>query len=215
MTRKQFFQIFTKSTFFFLLFFSLKISYAEDNLTVLMQSMKTETAVKIAYQEIRTLELMDQPWHGSGYMYSMAPDVMIREQLLPHRVLMGVKGDQLLYFDVDDNVRHQSEMNDDNPYSLNIIIFKALMNADQQLLRDNYLIDLSYSAKRWVMKLKPKKLSNSGMNIVVSGLLNQHVDTISIKQEDGDSSDFILQPQPITDDIIKQINKRYQELRGE
>ncbi len=212
MTKQQLFQ---KITLLFLLFFSLKVSSAEDALTALMQSMKTDTAVKISYQEIRNLQLMEQPWNGSGYMYSMAPDMMIKEQLLPQRVLMGVKGDQLLYFDVLDKVRHQSEMTDDSPYSLNIIIFKALMNADEQLLRKNYLIDLSFSAKRWVMKLKPKKASHSAISIVVSGLLKQQLDTISIKQEDGDSSEFILQKQPITDAIVSEINQRYKELRGE
>jgi hypothetical protein len=187
----------------------------DDALTILMQSMKTDGAVKISYQEIRNLELMEQPWNGSGFMYSMAPDLMIKEQLLPHRVLMGVKGDQLFYFDVVDKVRHQSEMTADNPYGLNIIIFKALMNADEQLLRTHYLIDLSFSAERWVMKLKAKNTNRSKTHIVVSGLLEQQLDTISIKQEDGDSSEFILQKQPMTAEISKQIKLRYQELRGE
>lgn len=194
---------------------SLSVSFAEDDLTSLMQSLKTDKAVKIAYKEIRHLELLDQPWNGSGFMYSMLPDTMIKEQLLPQKILMGVKADQLLYFDIDENVRYQSEMTADSPYSLNIIIFKALMTTDEQLLRNNYLIDLTFSSTRWVMKLKPKNQSKSKMNIVVSGLLKQAVDTISIKSEDGDSSDFILQQQSTTDDIRNEINLRYQQLSGE
>ena len=58
---------------------------AEDSVSSLMHRMKSQTAVKISYQETRILELMEQPWQGSGYMYSMPPDLMIREQLQPQR----------------------------------------------------------------------------------------------------------------------------------
>ena len=111
--------------------FFVNVSYAKDSLTTVMQRMESETAVKIAYQETRVLELMDQPWKGSGFMYSMPPDLMIREQLQPQRLLMAVKGDKMLYYDPGSDVRHQGDMDEDNPLSLNIAVFKALINADE------------------------------------------------------------------------------------
>ncbi len=190
-------------------------SYAEDSLSSLMQRMQSETAVKIAYQEIRTLELMDQPWHGSGYMYSIAPDLMIREQLKPKRLLMGIKADKMFYFDPGHSMHHQTDMDDDNPLSLNIAVFKALVTADEALLRRMYLIEFSNKPARWVMTLKSKLQSQSEFSIVVSGLTEQPADTIIIKQADGDLSEFMLQQVAQGDKVKKVANRLYSELTGE
>ena len=204
-----------KFTFLFFAMLTSSIGHAEDSLSALMQKIKSESAVKIAYQEIRTLELMDQPWHGSGYMYSMSPDIMIREQLLPQRVLMGIKGDKMFYFEPADDVRHQGEMDENDSLSLNFAVFKALINADEILLRKMYLVELSTEPQRWVMSLKPKQDGESGFSIVVSGLLDQQVDTIRIRQADGDLSEFMLQKDSAGDEIKASIDQLYQELRGE
>src|SRR5665811_2460809 len=94
-------------------FMAVNISRADDSLAALMQRMKSDTAVRIAYQETRTLELMEKPWQGSGYLYSLPPDIMIKEQLLPERLLMGIDGDNMFYFDPIKDVRHQGEMDGD------------------------------------------------------------------------------------------------------
>lgn len=203
-------------SYFFAIFAMIisSVGHAEDSLSALMQKVKSESAVKIAYQEIRTLELMDQPWHGSGYMYSMSPDIMIREQLLPQRVLMGIKGDKMFYFEPDNDVRHQGEMDKNSTLSLNFAVFKALITADEVLLRKMYLVELSTEPQRWVMRLKAKQDSESGLSIVVSGLLDQQVDTIRIRQVDGDLSEFILQKDSAGDEIKASIDQLYQELRG-
>jgi len=198
-----------------LMVFFINNADAEDSIDALMQTMKSNVAVKMAYQEIRTLELMDKPWHGSGYMYSMPPDLMIREQLKPKRLLMAVKADKMYYFDPDNHIRHEGEMDDGSPLSLNVAVFKALMNADNELLRDMYLIDFSSQPKRWIMSLKSKQQSDSGFNIVVSGLSDQQVDTIIIKQPDGDQSEFILEQQGTGNEVKTTLLKLEQELTGE
>ena len=73
--------------------------YANDTLLGLMQKLKSEPMGKVAYQEIRKLKLMKDPWHGSGYLYSQPPDLMIKEQVKPERLLMGMKGNKAFYFD--------------------------------------------------------------------------------------------------------------------
>ncbi|MFK5951287.1 MAG: outer membrane lipoprotein carrier protein LolA [Methylococcales bacterium] len=191
------------------------LSYAEDSVSALMQKMQAKTAVKIAYQEVRTLELMDQPWYGSGFMYSIAPDLMIREQLKPQRLLMGIKGDQLFYFDPENHLHHQAEITEDNPLSLNVAVFKALITADEALLKRMYLIEFSHQSERWVMKLKPKQNSESGFSIVVSGLPEQAADTIIVKQADGDLSEFLLQQKGVGEQVKKTATRLYKELVGE
>lgn len=190
-------------------------SYAEDTLISLMQKMQSDTAVKMVYQEIRKLELIDQPWHGSGYMYSISPDLMIREQIKPQRLLMGIKGDQMLYFDPENNLRYQGEMTEDNPLSLNIAVFKALINADEVLLKKMYLITFISKPQRWLMTLKPKHQSGSEFKIIVSGLSGKAADTIVTKQVDGDLSEFMLQPYSVGEEVKNKVSQLYKELVGE
>lgn len=202
---------------FFICFISFLTNniQADDSISAVMQRMKSDTAVKIAYQETRTLELLDQPWQGSGYLYSMPPDLMIREQILPQRLLMGVKANKMFYLDSENDVRHQGEMDENNPLSLNIAVFKALINADEVLLSSIYQLEFSTQPQRWMMTLKPKQDSESGFSIVVSGLSNQQADTIIIKQADGDLSEFMLQNNVTGHEINKQVDQLYAELVGE
>lgn len=201
-----------------IIFFLIAIanaSSAADSVSSLMQKMQNNKAVKMAYQEIRTLELMDQPWHGSGFMYSIAPDLMIREQLKPQRLLMGIKGDSMFYFDPENNVRHQAEMNEDNPLSLNIAVFKALITADEALLKRMYVIDFKTKAERWLMTLKSKQQLESRFNIVVSGLKDLPADTIITQQDDGDLSEFLLQSSSSGSEVQQKAARLYKELVGE
>lgn len=203
------------SLIFLFLCFSVKISYAEDTLSSLMQRMKSKAAVKIEYREMRSLELMDQPWFGKGYMYSLSPNIIIKEQLQPQRVLMGVDSDKLFYFDVENNVRHQGEMDEDNPLSLNILVFKALITADEALLQRLFAVEFSTKPLRWMLSLKPKKNDASDFNIVVSGLTGQEAELIRIEQADGDVSEFLLKKSEAVEDINKIGNQLVQELKGE
>jgi len=196
-------------------FFTINTSYAEDSLAALMQRMTSKSAVKIAYKETRILELFDQPWTGSGTMYSRQPELMIREQIKPSRLLMGVKGNEMYYFDPKKGIRHKSTMDDGNPQSLNISIFKALINADEDLLRRLFVVKFSSHPKRWMMTLKPKNKNNTTLNIVVSGMSNQQLDTIIIKQKDGDTHEFTLQNMTTNDEIKNTIGTLYKELLGE
>jgi hypothetical protein len=190
-------------------------SRADDTLSEVVRRMQSDKAVRIAYRENRTLELMDQPWQGSGYLYSLPPDLMLKEQLQPERVLMAVKGEQMFYYDPADDVRHQGEMNEDNPLSLNIGVFRALINADEGLLHRLYEVAFSSTERDWAIKLKPKQDSESDFSIVISGLAQQQADTITVRQPDGDLSEFSLRPDAQGDEIEAVVNRLYRELLGE
>jgi hypothetical protein len=189
--------------------------WSDDSLPRVMQRMRSDKAVRIAYRETRTLELMDQPWRGSGYMYSLPPDLMIKEQLQPERLLMAVKGEQMFYFDPVNDVRHHDEMSEDNPLSLNIGVFRALINADEALLHRLYRADFSQSAHRWSITLKPKQDSASNFSIVISGSAQKQADTVQVRQPDGDFSEFSLQPDAEGDEVAASVNRLYRELVGE
>lgn len=187
---------------------------SDDSLSQVMQRMQSDKIARIAYRETRTLELMQRPWQGRGYMYSLPPDLMIKEQLQPERLLMAVKGDQMFYFDPVNDVRHQGVMGEDNPLSLNIGVFRALINADEALLHRLYWVDFSSSAQRWSMTLKPKQNRDSGF-IIITGLAHKQPDTIKVKQPDGDLSELSLQPDTNGHDVEATVKRLYRELLGE
>lgn len=188
---------------------------AEDSLTALMQRIKANPASKVTYQETRTLKLLTEPWHGSGYLYSLPPDLMIREQLQPERLLMGVKGNKTYYYDIKNDSRHQAEMDGDSEENMPLAVFKAIVNADEILLRKVYDIEFSTSEGAWSMNLKPKQSSGSISRIIVSGLSEQPANKVSIMQEGGDLSEFILQKESGASKDNAAINKLFHELQGE
>jgi Outer membrane lipoprotein carrier protein LolA len=206
-------KIFLKGLFLFLL--GLGNVYANDTLLGLMQKLKSEPMDKVAYQETRKLKLMKDPWHGSGYLYSQSPDLMIKEQVKPERLLMGMKGNKAFYFDPKNNERHQSDIGSDDEINLPLSLFKALVNADEPLLRSLFHIVFSSGAQSWTMDLKPKQKAGSVSSIIVTGHPGQHANKISVMQEDGDMSEFNLHKDVDGSHSKDAISKLSQELLGE
>jgi outer membrane lipoprotein-sorting protein len=188
---------------------------AVDSLLKLMQKLKSEPMSRVAYQETRNLKMMTQPWQGSGYLYARPPELMIREQLKPERVLMGVKGDKALYFDPGKNERHQVDLHDDNELNAPLTVFKAIVTADEALLRSVYNIVFTSHSKDWQMELTPKQKGGAVTRIYVAGRAGQEVDKITVLQEDGDNSEFILQKESGDAKNSANVDKLYQELTGE
>ena len=177
---------------------------AEDYLSAVMARMQHQSAVKIRYKEIRHLELMDEPWQGSGYLYALSPDLMIKEQWYPQKEIMAVNADKLYYYDPVNNRRHQSQMTADNPLSLNIAVFKALINHDKGLLEEYYQIEFCSKAEQWLLTLIPKQ-QTALAKIVVTGLPEQAANTISIYQKDGDYNEFSLKKEGEGETELKMI----------
>ena len=178
------------------LVFSVLVSeslYAEDTLATVMARMRPETAVRISYHETRFLGLMDEPWHGSGYMYARAPDIMVKEQTEPVREIAGASANRMFYYDPVNDIRHQQVMADDDPISLNVLVFKALVNGDQVLLEKMYQIDFFAGQKLWRLTLSPKsKLARESLaKVVISGLPERIAIKIIVYQADGDYNVFV------------------------
>lgn len=173
-----------------LLFNSLCI--ADEPLSVLMQQLKSDSAIKIRYQETRHLELVDDPWQGNGFLYSLAPNIMIREQLTPKHLLTGIKDNQMYYFNPENKQYYQTEFDDNSPENLHIAVFKALINADEAMLQRLYDIQFSYTDTAWVINLNAKKEAKLDLKIIIFGLPKQMANTIRIIQE-GEVTEFDLQ----------------------
>ncbi len=195
-------------------FLMVNVSVADEALSLLMDKLKSKSAIQMSYKEMREMELMDKPWQGSGNLYSMSPDIMIREQLHPKRLLMGIIGNNMFYFDPKSETRYQDEFDDEDPKTLSIAVFKALVNADEKLLHRLYKVEFASSKKSWAMNLKPKQNEESTLSIIVSGLTSQQANKFQITQEEGETSTFDLQKKAegsAVKAIIEQLSKTLQE----
>ncbi len=186
---------------------------AEDELDALMQRLKSVKAVKKSYQESRSLEFFDDHWYGKGFMYARPPDLMIRQQTEPKPLLMGIIEDELYYFDSQKGIRHQTRMDIEDPLAAKVAVFKALITGDRYLLERFYQIEFKSLPERWLMTLTPRH-PDMGLTIVVSGQVGQEVDTITV-EEGEDRSEFILQLQQTGAEILQDIDRLTQQLRGE
>ena len=147
-----------------------------------------------------------------GYMYSLPPDTMLKVQLQPERILMAVDGDDMYYFDPGNDVHRHGTLDEDNPMSLNIAVFKALMMADQALLEKLYTVEFSSSPEQWVLRLKAKNEPDSAFAIEISGPPEQQARRIVVKQADGDSSEFELTKEAEGSEVEAEAKRLFREL---
>ncbi len=187
---------------------------AEDSLDALMQRMRSDHAVRIAYREIRTMALLERPWQSIGFMYSLPPDTMLKVQLEPERLLMAIDGDDLYYFDPGNDVRQQGTLDEDNPMSLSVAVFKALMMADRALLEKMYRVDFSGGSEQWLLRLRAKSDPDSGFAIEISGLPGRQARRIVVEQGDGERSEFELWQDAEGGAVEAQAQRLFRELRA-
>ncbi len=186
---------------------------AEDSLSAVMARMKPDTAVRIRYRETRYMDLLAEPWEGAGYFYARPPDLMLKEQFHPSREIMGASGSRIYYYDPANNVRHQGVIEQDDPVSLNLSAFKALVNGDKALLKALYKIEFCSKPEQWILTLKAKDptVDESLDKIVISGLSDQPANKIEVIQLDGDRTLFSIKK----DGQGKEIEAAVAQINGE
>ncbi len=183
-------------TVFFMLSLGLisQFASADDTLQKVMVRMKPANAVTINYQETRHLSMMTGKWTGSGSFYALLPDTMIKEQRLPTRELMAIKGGQMYYFNQETGQKHQGELSDDESQIAYIDVFKGLMNGDLEALKSRYTIDFASHATGWTISLSPLKQppSENTFKVIMHGLPEQAAKRLEIIMPDGDHTEFLL-----------------------
>jgi hypothetical protein len=181
---------------FFMLFLGLisQFASADDTLQKVMVRMKPASAVTINYQETRHLSMMTDKWTGSGSFYALLPDTMIKEQRLPTRELMAIKGGQMYYFNQESGQKHQGELTIDDNSTAYIEVLKGLMNGNLEALKSRYTIDFASHATGWTISLSPLKQSPSEntFKVIMHGLPEQAAKRLEIIMPDGDHTEFLL-----------------------
>jgi hypothetical protein len=196
---------------FFILFAcsTPKQAAGEDSLQTVMARMKPEGVVAINYLENRYLKLMSGKWTGSGCFYALLPDVMIKEQQLPEKELMAIKGSELYFFNQENGQKHQGEVTEQDSMVAYTTAFKGLMNGDLSYLATGY--DIAFTAKPagWSIALTPKNNaeSESGFKVIMQGQPEQAADKLELVMADGDRTEYRLSPAKSGEEISSKITK--------
>lgn len=185
---------------------------AQETLESVMLRMKPQTLIKIHYQETRYLELLDQPWKGSGYFYAM-PEGMVKEQWYPQREIMAAKGSKMYYFDPFADVRYQGEMNSGSGIQANA--FKGLMNGDLSLLQQFFQTEFLSTDSDWKITLNTtnQALAEQISKIVISGISSKSASKIEVLLADGDRHVFQLKKQAEGKSLQNKVTQLFKELQ--
>lgn len=212
-TTNRFFARILNFLVFGALMFLASVVFGQEALETVMAQMKPETVLKIHYQETRYLELLDQPWKGSGYFY-IFPDGMIKEQWYPQRQIMAIKGSQLYYLDPFADIRYQDDMNDES--GIQAIAFKGLMAGDAKLLRKFFVTDFQNQNNKWILVLVPKqaRLAEQLAKIIISGLPDKPANKIEVLLADGDKHVMALEAEEQGEHLQKKVEQLLNELQS-
>lgn len=208
----------TKIKYLLLLLFIVPVSvHAEETLETVLARMKPETATAIAYQEKRSMGLLDGMLDAKGYFYVSPPATLLKEQQNPSVEIMGADGDQL-YYKAENRQVYQIKMDDSFPASQHIIAFNGLMNGDFTELERLYHLQFESDDKQWTITLiakdYDKEEDEQPLNVIMQGLTGKVAHSMAVIEPDGDRSDFTLQPADSGEKAEQSIEKLLKHLQG-
>lgn len=166
----------------------------EDNLESVMLRMKPETAVQIAYQETRSMDLFDNEWQGSGYLYAAVPNTMLKQQITPDIELMAAEGSQLSYSKPASHTFHHTQLDESNPMMASLIAFKAMLTGNLAALRQLYQLKFSTTESVWRLEMTANETAaaEQPLKIIMQGLSEQAANRMEVIFPDGDRSLYVL-----------------------
>ncbi|MCK5353816.1 MAG: hypothetical protein KAJ63_01755, partial [Methyloprofundus sp.] len=171
---------------------------AQDTIETVMQRMKPENAVQIAYQETRYMGLFDEDWRGSGYLYAALPSTLLKQQLKPEIEMMAALGSQLTYHKPATQTYHQLQLDKSNSMMASLVAFKAMLTGNLLALRQLYILRFITSESSWKLEMTAKEHEPDEvpLKIIMQGLNEKAANKMEVILSEGDRSSYILsQPQ--------------------
>ncbi|MEE9395712.1 MAG: outer membrane lipoprotein carrier protein LolA [Methylococcales bacterium] len=180
---------------FIIVCFLPAIAHSAENLETVMARMAAHRAIKTSYNETRYLDLLDKPWSGAGFFYAKPPSQLVKLQLSPERVVMAADEKKLWYYDAKHGVHFDGKISQDDPITMGVASFQALINGDVKRLQTLYRLQFSTGNGYWSLLLLPKPESKSMKlpQMEVSGREGKAAQKIVVQQLDNaDHSEYLL-----------------------
>ena len=175
----------------------VSISHAEAtwDLDQLMQSLAASKNGHASFIEKKSIAILDKPVESSGELFYTAPDRLEKRTLKPKAESMVLDKDKLI---VEQRGRkHVLSLQSYPEIAAFIDSIRGTLAGDRKALERTYKLNMTGTQQDWVLSLLPleDKMKKVVTCINISGSGNS-LETIEIKQADGDSSLMMITPLP-------------------
>jgi hypothetical protein len=180
------------------------VSHAENtwDLDQLMRALASTPSGHASFIEKKNIAVLDKPVESSGELFYTAPDRLEKRTLKPKPESMLLEKDKLTV--EQRGKKHVLSLQSYPEIAAFIDSIRGTLAGDRKALEKSYKLSLSGSQEDWKLNLLPSqdKMKKVVSSIIISGA-NQLVQTIEIKQADGDSSVMTITPVPDTPAAIE------------
>jgi hypothetical protein len=172
-------------------------SHAEAtwDLDQLMQSLATTQTGHASFVEKKFIAILDKPVESSGELFYTAPDRLEKRILQPKAESMVLDKDKLIV--EQRGKKHVLSLQSYPEIAAFIDSIRGTLAGDRKALERSYKLDMAGTQQNWSLSLLPlaDKMKKVVTSIDINGSGNT-LETIKIKQADGDSSLMTITPLP-------------------
>jgi hypothetical protein len=172
-------------------------SHAEAtwDLDQLMQSLATTRTGHASFVEKKFIAILDKPVESSGELFYTAPDRLEKRTLQPKAESMVLDKDKLIV--EQRGKKHVLSLQSYPEIAAFIDSIRGTLAGDRKALERSYKLSMVGTQQDWNLSLLPltDKMKKVVTSIDISGTGNT-LETIQIKQADGDSSVMTITPLP-------------------
>lgn len=183
-----------------LLFCVLSFACHAENtwdLDQLMQALASTQSGHASFIEKKNIAVLDRPVESSGELFYTAPDRLEKRTLKPKPESMMLEKDKLIV--EQRGKKHVLSLQSYPEIAAFIDSIRGTLAGDRKALEKSYKLSLTGNQENWRLNLLPSqdKMKKVVSSILISGA-NDMLQTIEIKQADGDSSVMTIMPMPET-----------------
>jgi len=170
-------------------------SHAEGtwDLDLLLQSLATIRSSHASFIEKKFIAILDTPVESSGELFYTAPDRLEKRTMKPKAESMVLDKDKLIV--EQRGKKHILSLQSYPEIAAFIDSIRGTLAGDRKALERSYKLSIAGTQQDWDLNLLPldDKMKKVVASINISGSGNM-LETIEIKQADGDSSVMMITP---------------------
>ncbi|HSF71701.1 MAG TPA: LolA-related protein, partial [Methylotenera sp.] len=165
------------------------------DLDQLMQSLAATRTGHASFVEKKFIAILDKPVESSGELFYTAPDRLEKRTLQPKAESMVLDKDKLIV--EQRGKKHVLSLQSYPEIAAFIDSIRGTLAGDRKALERSYKLDMAGTQQNWSLSLLPlaDKMKKVVTSIDINGSGNT-LETIKIKQADGDSSLMTITPLP-------------------
>jgi len=152
--------------------------------------------LEFRYTETRRLELMAEPWKGSGYLFSAPDGTLVKLQIAPERLIMAIVGDTMVYYESATRRRQSAPLSYAGPMAEQIRTFRAILQGRGAELETGFDMLSRGEGERWSLTMRgktPVEDTAAPVRIEISGTHDGRRRHIRIHDASGDETEYAME----------------------